>query len=141
MSRLQLTFPQPVVYTHRLPVRINDINYGQHLGHDRLVTLLHEARCAWLAAAGYSEIDIQGTGLVIADLQLCYQAESFYGDTLDIQLALGELGSKSAQVYHQVVRVADQQVIATARTTQVFFDYQTRKPTQIPEAFKRLAGL
>ena len=29
--------------TTRLTVRIGDINYGGHLGHDRLITLLHQA--------------------------------------------------------------------------------------------------
>ena len=32
-------------------VRIADINYGNHLGHDRLVSLLHQARVEALAPA------------------------------------------------------------------------------------------
>lgn len=134
MSRVAIEFPQTVHFTHQLPVRVYDLNYGQHLGHDRLISLLHEARCAWFASRGHSELDIGGAGIVLADLQVSYQGEAFYGDLLTIEIAAGERSSKGAALYY---RVTNQQgkSIALAKTGMVFFDFSTRRPIALPQAF------
>lgn len=52
MERVRLSFPaDDVVHRHPLTVRITDMNYGRHLGHDTLVSLLHEADGATVATA------------------------------------------------------------------------------------------
>ena len=49
-------------------VRISDINYGNHLGNDSLVSIIHEARILWLKSLNYTELNIEGTGLIMSDL-------------------------------------------------------------------------
>ena len=45
MERVSQEFPNAaVIHRHPLTVRVTDMNYGRHLGHDALVSLLHEAR-------------------------------------------------------------------------------------------------
>lgn len=142
MSRIQLEFPDPVVFCCPLNVRVSDINYGQHLGHDTLVSLLHEARCRWLAEAGLSETSLDGgsVGWVVAELAVNYTAEAFYPDTLSIELAIGQVGRKGVEVYHRVVRGEDQ-TVAIAKTGLVFFDFTTHKAVEVPKKFKDLAGI
>ena len=62
MKECMSDFPE-VFHTVELPVRITDINYGQHLGNDRLFALLHEARIQFLSQWGFSEIDAGGAGV------------------------------------------------------------------------------
>ena len=46
-----------------LPVWVSHINYGQHLAHDALIGLLHEARVRWLSSLSLSELDLgEGVG-------------------------------------------------------------------------------
>ncbi len=45
------------LFSATLEVRISDINYGNHLGHDSLVSLLHEARVRFLRHLGYTELN------------------------------------------------------------------------------------
>lgn len=140
MSRIVLEFPAPAIYSHPVRLRIDDINYGQHLGHDTLVSLLHDARCGWLAEQGLTELSVDGKSLgwVVAELAVNYRAEAFYADELQVELALGELGSKGAEIFHRVVR-NDGVEIAVAKVGVVFFDYVTRKAAAVPENFKQLA--
>ncbi|WP_404419972.1 acyl-CoA thioesterase [Marinospirillum sp.] len=142
MPRIKLEFPEKVVYCHQLNLRINDINYGQHLGHDTLVTLMHEARCSWLAESDLSELSIDGgqVGWVVAELAVNYKVEAFYPDQLSIELAIGDIGSKGLEIYHRVLR-GDGKVVALAKTGMVFFDYEAHQAAAIPESFRKLAGL
>lgn len=141
MPRTSLEFPAAVVYRHPLTLRICDINYGQHLGHDTLVSLLHDARCGWLDSHGLSELNLGGEGIgwVVAELVVHYQAEAFYADALVIELAIGEISTKGAELYHRVVR-SDGAQVALAKTGVVFFDYASRKAVAVPENFLKLAG-
>ena len=140
MSRTTLEFPALAIYSHPVRLRISDINYGQHLGHDTLVSLLHDARCGWLAQQGLTELSVDGQSLgwVVAELTVNYRAEAFYADELDIELALGELGSKSAEIFHRVVR-KDGVEIALAKVVVVYFDYVNRQAAKVPDNFKQLA--
>jgi len=142
VPRIQLEFPEAVVFSHQCNLRISDINYGQHLGHDTLITLMHEARCSWLAEVNLSELSIDGgdVGWVVAELAVNYKVEAFYPDQLTIELAVGDVGSKSLEIYHRVVR-GDGQTVAVAKTGMVFFDYMKHRSAAIPEAFRKLARL
>ncbi|SFB99290.1 Acyl-CoA thioesterase FadM [Marinospirillum celere] len=141
MARVQLEFPADPVFSHRQALRISDINYGQHLGHDTLVSFLHEARCSWLASAEITELSIDGgtVGWVVADMIVNYRKEAFYPDQLTIDLALGELGRKGVEVLHRVTR-SDGELVAMAKTGMVFFDYVSHQAVPVPENFLRLSG-
>lgn len=140
MSRNNLAFPAPAIYSHPVRLRIDDINYGQHLGHDTLVSLLHDARCGWLATHGLTELTVDGESLgwVVAELVVNYRAEAFYADELQIELAIGEISSKGAEIFQRVVR-NDGIEIALAKVAVVFFDYVARKAAAVPENFIQLA--
>ncbi len=59
MARIALTLPDIYAYSTELTVRIQDINYGSHVGNDAFVSLLHEARIRYFNHLGYSETDIE----------------------------------------------------------------------------------
>lgn len=140
MSRVVLEFPVPAIYRQSVKLRIDDINYGNHLGHDTLVSLLHDARCGWLAEQGLTELSVDGDSLgwVVAELIVNYRAEAFYGERLEIELALGKLGSKGVEIYQRVLS-EEGVVIAVAKVGVVFFDYVARQAAAVPENFKQLA--
>lgn len=142
MPSVNIDFPVEVIYRHPVRLRISDINYGQHLGHDTLISLLHDARCGWLKANQLSELSLDGgtLGWVVADLSVKYQAEAFYGDELVIELAVGEIGRKGAAIFQRVVRPADERVIALAQVGVVFFDFVNRCAAPVPSRFLTLAG-
>ena len=54
-----------------------------------------------------------------------------------MRLALGRFGRTSATYEYEVADVATGQVVASARTVQVWFDYDAGKPVPLTEETKR----
>ena len=140
MARVKLEIPDKVIAKLEIPVRITDINYGNHLGNDALVSLLHEARVMWLRKYGYTEFNIEGNSVIMSDLAVQYLSESFYGDTLMIELSIGEISTAGFELYYFIYRENDKgkQTIAKAKTGIVFYNYALKKINLIPVAFKAL---
>lgn len=140
MARVKITIPEKWLFDCTIPVRIADINYGQHLGNDALVSMLHEARVQWLQALNYSELNIEGAGLIMADLAVIYKNESFYGDLLLFKLYLGETSAVSFELVYEVINLQQKQ-IAIAKTGMVCFNYALKKVSELPLPFLQKIGV
>jgi acyl-CoA thioesterase FadM len=140
MARMQIDLPESWLHRCRLAVRVGDVNYGGHLGNDRVLGLVHEARVRWLAACGLSEGDVGGVGLIMAEAALVFRAEAFLGDELDVDLGAVNARRSGFDLVCRLTRASDGQEIALVRTGMVCFDYALRRPSRIPEAFARMLG-
>jgi acyl-CoA thioesterase FadM len=138
MARIKISFPEKNIYETSISVRINDVNYGNHLGHDSLVSILHESRVKWLTSLGYSEINIEGLGIILNELVVNYINESFYGDTLMIQIGVGEISTVGFELFYKVSTKKENQdmLVAIAKTGLVFYDYTNKKVAAVPGKFK-----
>jgi len=131
MARIKIDMPEKRLTIIKLPVRITEINYGNHLGNDALVGILHESRVQWLKSHNFSELDIMGIGLIMSDLAVVYKNESFYGDELSIHIYSGEITAVSFELFY-VLYNQDNKVIAQAKTGMVCFNYELKKVVAIP---------
>ncbi len=137
MQRSQLDLPETFPFETRLEARVGDINYGNHVGNDALLSLLHEARLRFLAVRGFSELDAGGCGLTMVEALVQYRAQAFRGDSLRIGVALQGLDRLGFDLLYRVTRESDGAEIARARTSLVFFDYARGKIARAPEAFRK----
>ena len=135
MARIKLALPETFSFTTTLPVRITDLNYGGHVGNDTILTLLHEARVQYLKHLGYSELDLAGVSLIMADVAIEFKAELFYGDVLQASVTAAEFTRAGFELYYKLfVQKEGKEVnIALAKTGMVCFNYNTRKVTAIPQ--------
>ncbi len=135
MPRIKLDIPENTIATIHIPVRITDINYGNHLGNDAFAGILHEARMQWLHGHGFTELDIAGAGLIMSDLVILFKREVFYGSSLEVQLHCGETGRVGFDLCYSLYTVenAERILVATAKTGMVCFDYTTKKAVPVPE--------
>ncbi len=140
MARVQIDLPATWLARIRLTVRVADVNYGGHLGNDRVLGLVHEARVRWLASCGLSEGDVGGVGLIMAEAALVFRAEAFLGDELDVDLGAMDVRRSGFDLVYRLTRAADEQEIALVRTGMVCFDYALRKVARLPETLARLLG-
>lgn len=141
MPRVHITVPDASPLSIiRVPVRITDINYGNHLGNDSVVSIIHEARVQFFQQHGFTEMDAGGVGLIMSDLAVSFKNESFYGDELEIEIYASEISKVSFQlIYHLDTRREGRDItIAVASTTMVCFNYETRKVSPMPEALKEV---
>jgi acyl-CoA thioester hydrolase len=140
MARVKLEIPVKKIFTIDIPVRITDINYGNHVGNDALVSIIHEARMQWLRTHNFTELNIGSAALIMADLSVEYKAESFYGDILNIAISIGEITKISFEIFYEVTTTRNDKkiLISNAKTGMVCFDYTRRKVISIPEIFGQM---
>ncbi len=137
MARIKINIPEKIIASVIIPVRITDINYGNHAGNDALVGIIHEARVQWLSQLGYTELNIEGTGLIMSDLAVEYKNESFYGDQLKVTMYIGELTAVSFELFYAIVNQGNK-LIAKAKTGMVCFNYVNKKVVIVPEKLRVL---
>ena len=140
MARLKLTIPDNSLASITIPVRISDINYGKHVGNDAFVSIIHEARVQWLQQYGYTELNIEGVSLILADLAVEYKSEGFYGDVIEIKISAGEISKVSFELYYQlsVKRNNINTILVIAKTGMVCYNYELKKVMPLPEQLKVL---
>lgn len=140
MARIKIELPASVLGTFEIPVRITDLNYGNHLGNDSLVSIIHEARVQWLHSHGYSELNLEGASLILAGLLVEFSAESFYGDILKVTLLSGDLSRSGFELFYHIECERDRKkiTVAKAKTEMVFFDYHERRILSMPENIRKL---
>ncbi len=135
--RLEIPVPETEPFITRIPVRIGDMNYGGHLGNDRYLSVIHEARVQWLNHFGYTELDIEGVGLVMNEAALQYKAEVFYPDTLICHIYCDEIGRAGFRLAYTLISEASGTIAVLAQTGQVFYDYKNKKIARTPALFRR----
>lgn len=123
-----------------VPVRIADINYGNHVGNDAFVSIIHEARMQWLKQYGYTELNMEGIGLIMSDLAIEFKSESFYGDVVEVKLGAGEISRVGFELYYRLFakRTDENILLANAKTGMVCYDYAAKKVTAIPVTLKAI---
>lgn len=134
MARLQLDLPTHFIYATDLSVRVNDLNYGAHVGNDNMLVLMQQARIEFYRANGFNdEVSFEGkVGQVIADALVIYKAEAFLGDVLTIQLAIADISKYGFDMLYLVTNRATGKEVARGKTGIVCFDYERRKVASIP---------
>ncbi len=136
MPSLRIELPEALPFRHSLTIRVTDINHGGHMGNERVLMYCQEARAAFLAARGFSEGNIGGVGLVVADAAIRFRAEGFAGDLLDIDIGTGNHHRRGCDFFYRLTRRADDREIARARTAVVCFDYVNRRSVTAPPQFR-----
>lgn len=136
MSRIKIEMPETYLYSTLLPVRIGDINYGGHLGNDSMLSMVHESRLRFLKNYGYTELDVEGFGLIMTDTAVVYKAEAFHGDLIQVEVTIGEFNRYGCDFFFLLSNKDTAVEVAYAKTGVVFFDYEVRKIVSMPAAFK-----
>jgi acyl-CoA thioester hydrolase len=139
MARIRIDCPEHFSFHCRIPIRINDINYGGHVGNDSLLSLVHEARMQFLQHHGYTEMAIGGLGLIMADAGIEFKAELFYGETVNVSVGIGEISRIGIDIYYKLEKQSGEKTItvALAKTGMICYNYHEKKIAAVPEAVKQ----
>lgn len=138
--------PDSFSFSIYIPIRITDINYGNHVGNDAILALIHEARMQFLRHFGFTELEFAGVGLIMADAGIEFKNELFYGETVTISVSCTGFSKVSFDLYYKLEKTiplgdgpqAEQQMnekkilVAAAKTGMVCYDYKRKKIVPIP---------
>ncbi len=136
MARIKIDMPEHYTFTTELPIRISDINYGGHLSNDAVLSMVHEARVRFLEHYHYTEMNVEGAGIIMTDSAIVYKSEGFYGDEIQISVAVGDFNKYGCDLFYLMSNKKTAVEVAHAKTGIVFFDYDQRKVIAVPEGFR-----
>lgn len=139
MARIKIDLPDNFAFSTSIPIRITDINYGGHVGNDTILSLIHEARIQFLKTHGYTEMDFEGTGMIMSDVGIEFKNELFYGDVAIASVTATGFSKVSFDIYYKLEKVLRQAqdnkrvLVAIAKTGMVCYDYKNKKIVAVPE--------
>ena len=138
MPRIKIELPEKFTFSTDIEVRITDINYGGHVGNDRLLSIIHEARVRFLNSFGYSELDCGGAGLIMSDAGIEFKNELFYGETVIASVTAGSISKVAFDIFYKLEKKKGDSpvLIALAKTGMVCYDYRGKKIIPVPEDVK-----
>jgi len=138
MSRIKIIPPKKFDYSTDISLRVSDINYGGHLGHDAILTLAHEARVRLFTSHGFSELNAFGPAIILSDAAIYYRSEGFYGDVITVEIAVCDYLKYGCDLVYRMTNKESGKVVAILKTGIVFIYYEKHEVAHVPKEFKRL---
>jgi acyl-CoA thioester hydrolase len=136
MARIKLDLPESFVFSTDLQLYIGHINYGGHLDNAQLITLISEARVRFLKSMGYTELDIEGLGIVVADHAIQYKSEGFHGETIRIQMQPQDFNQYGFDLFYRIDCLENPRELARGKQGIVFVNADTKKAARVPPVFE-----
>lgn len=138
MARVKIELPAAFFFETIIPIRITDLNYGNHVGNDTILSILHEARVQYLRHYGLEELDFGGVGLIMNDVAVEFKNEIFYGERIIASVAVGDVSKFSFDVYYKLEKenIDKRILVALAKTGMVCYDYGAKKVAAVPKEVK-----
>ena len=119
----------------QVEVPYGDVDAMGHLNNVKYLAYLEWARQKyWLAMRGSKDfLDID---FVVARIEIDYRSSVEMGEVLDIEIHVTRMGSSSFDFTYRVTG-PDGRLVAEAKTTQVSFDWKSRRKTRLSEERRR----
>jgi acyl-CoA thioester hydrolase len=138
MTRIKIDLPASFSFFTTFKVRITDLNYGSHVGNNQVLSYLQEARAEYLHSYGYSELQMEGVGLIMADAALIFKDQLFYGDELRIGVQPVDCGRVGFDLVYQIEKKSAGVLVPVvlAKTAMICYDYISKKVVSLPPRAK-----
>ena len=136
MARIQIRLPSHFAFSTDITLYQSHLNYGGHLDNALLLTLVSEARVRFFKSLGYTELDVEGVGILVSDAALQYRSEAFHGEVMVLRMGATDLSRKGFDMVWSMNERTTQREVARGKTGIVFFDYKTRMVVSMPTAFR-----
>jgi acyl-CoA thioester hydrolase len=126
------------VFSHPIEVRFRDCDPLGHVNNAVYLTYLEQARLFyWRSLWGFGiDAPAANPGVIMARAEIDYRRPAKYGDILDVRIDVAAIGRTSFTYDYEIL---DQrgQLIASARTVQVMYDYAAAAPVPIPDDIRQ----
>lgn len=120
------------MHTTEVDLRFQDLDAAGHLNNAVYVTVIEEARVAYLEDV--LDLSLAEMSIVVAGLDVDYQQPVTDPTSITVETRVSDLGTTSFEMTYTLSH--DESVVATATTTQVTIDPGTREPTALPDTWR-----
>jgi acyl-CoA thioester hydrolase len=135
------------IFTHQLEVRFRDCDAMGHVNNAVYLTYLEQARFSHWRATGLagrigsapagSGAPADVPGVIVARAEIDYRRPAKYGDVLLVRVGVAAIG-RTSLTYEYEILGAGGELVASARTVIVRFDYAAGRPVPISEEIKQV---
>lgn len=125
-------------YVHWEEVHFRDLDVLGHVNNVVYAGWLESARIHYYL--DLMQVPLTEMGLILAELTISYKAPAYFGERLAVGVRVSSIGTKSFVMDYLIVREGDEQVIASASTVLVCYDYRQGVTVPVSEEFRRRAG-
>jgi len=135
MARVKIELPEKFSFETIIPIRITDLNYGNHVGNDTILSVLHEARVQYLKHCKLEELDFGGVGLIMSDVAIEFKNEIYYGEKIIASVTVSDVSKFSFDIYYKLEKENNEKriLVALAKTGMVCYDYSAKKVAAVPK--------
>lgn len=136
MARIQISLPEHFPFSTDITLYASHMNYGGHLDNALLLSVVSEARMRFFQSLGYTEMNVEGVGIIVADAALQYRSEAFHGEVMVVEMAAADFNPYGCDLLWRMREQVSQREVARGKTGIVCFDYAARKKAPLPQRFR-----
>lgn len=135
MARVQIPLPEQFMFSTDIALHVSHMNWGGHLDSAQLLVVVSEARERFFVSLGYSQTNIEGLSLVMADAAQRYLSEAFYGDVMIVQMSISEWYDKGFDLAWKMTNEKNGAVVAVGKSAMLFMDIKAGQLQGVPKSF------
>jgi acyl-CoA thioester hydrolase len=121
-----------------IQVRYGDLDPQWHVNNARFCSYIEQARLAYWQELGiFDGASFFDLGLIVADLHIRYLAQINLGQTVRVGVQVARIGNKSMNFEYQIEDATTGQVLATAETVMVAYDYHRHESIRVSDDWRR----
>ena len=122
-------------YRFQIPIEVRyaDLDPQWHVNNVRYLAYLEHARLTYLVQLGlWDGVDFNRLGLIVADIHIAYIAPMLLWQKVRLEMRVAKIGNKSLTFEYRLVDETNDELLATAESVMVAFDYNTQKSIPVP---------
>ena len=136
-----LYLPATMSFHTTLVVRFGDVDSAGIVYYPRYAHYLHVGMERFFQGAlglDYADLTVgQQFGLPTVHLEIDYKSPLRYGDRVDMEVRIGNIGTTSVEWLYTLRRESDGEVAATARTVTVATNLEALEKLAVPQWFRQ----
>lgn len=136
--RIKIDLPESFDFSCEITLRATDMNYGNHLGNDRILMLAQECRVQYFKSLHCTEFNLFGVSIIQADAAIVFKSEGYTADVVRCSLKVTEITRSSFDLVYQMDNLTTGKILAVCKTGMVCYDYDAKKVMAVPEKFSAL---
>mgnify|MGYP000844651337 FL=1 len=125
-------------YSVPIDVRYGDLDPQWHVNNARYLTFLEHARLSYLLHLGlFDGKNFLDFNLIVADIHIAYLAPIQLGQKVAVHIRCERIGNKSLTFVYEIRDEDTRQVLSSAETIMVTFDYHQQQSIPVPDAWRQ----
>ncbi|WP_230129353.1 thioesterase family protein [Bacillus sp. CECT 9360] len=116
-------------------VRFCETDALGHINNTSYFIYLEEARIKFFESLGYS-MDKNEWNFIMASTKCDFVNQGYFNQILTVSTYVTKIGTKSFEIYHEIICSQTGQLIAKGNAIIVFFDFKDQRSKPIPDLLR-----